>query len=62
MTNIVGRRPSRRGSVRIAREEYGGKIVIHAYGAGGRGYEISWGVAEEALKLVKDTGFPWNNN
>lgn len=26
--------------------------IVHAYGAGGRGYEISWGVAAEVAKLV----------
>ena len=55
-SDIVGRRPSRHGGPRIERECFGDKIVIHAYGMGGRGYEISWGVAAEVLKLVKDTG------
>lgn len=62
--DIVGRRPTRQGGIRLEREEIpAGDIkglqddvsrsVIHAYGLGGRGYELSWGVAEEVLELVK---------
>lgn len=29
------------------------KAVVHAYGLGGRGYELSWGVALEVLLTVK---------
>jgi hypothetical protein len=28
--------------------------VIHAYGAGGRGYEISWGVANEVCEMAEE--------
>lgn len=28
--------------------------VLHAYGAGGRGYEISWGVANEVETLAEE--------
>lgn len=28
------------------------KTVVHAYGAGGRGYELSWGVAEDVTQLM----------
>lgn len=53
----VGRRPARRGGVRVEREEIkidAGRLieVIHGYGAGGRGYELSWGIAEELGSLV----------
>lgn len=59
VTDIVGRRPGRTGGMRL---EVGRKIdanghtkpIVHAYGAGGRGYEISWGVAAEVLGLVRD--------
>lgn len=57
--DIVGRRPTRHGGPRIeveeTRPEEGkvGKVVVHAYGLGGRGYELSWGVAEEVLDLVE---------
>lgn len=52
--DIVGRRPTRRGGLRLETEEIGEekKVVVHAYGLGGRGYELSWGVAQEVVKLV----------
>jgi glycine/D-amino acid oxidase-like deaminating enzyme len=56
ISDIVGRRPTRHGGPRIEKEELGDKTVIHAYGLGGRGFETSWGVAEEVLKLVKNAG------
>lgn len=53
--DVVGRRPAREGGMRVEAEEGDGKrFVIHAYGAGGRGYEISWGVASEVQGLVKE--------
>lgn len=54
----VGRRPWRQGGLRIQAEAFemgpgsSRETVVHVYGAGGRGYELSWGVAEEALRLV----------
>lgn len=52
----VGRRPWRDGGLRIeSSSSREGWTVIHAYGAGGRGYELSWGVAEAVLKLVQQT-------
>lgn len=57
----VGRRPWRQGGLRIQAEEltecaeFGRTTVIHLYGAGGRGYELSWGAAEEVMQL---TGIP----
>lgn len=62
--DIVGRRPTRRGGIRLESEEIpagdikglqddAARSVIHAYGLGGRGYELSWGVAAEVLELVK---------
>lgn len=32
----------------------GGKTVVHAYGAGGRGFELSVGVAEDVVDLMFD--------
>lgn len=50
----VGRRPWREGGVRVEEEVLGkGRRVVHGYGAGGRGYELSWGVAERIVDLVK---------
>lgn len=53
--DIVGRRPTRHGGIRLELE-HGSHPVVHAYGLGGRGYELSWGVADEVAELVK--GFP----
>lgn len=68
--DIVGRRPARKGGIRLELEtlvdEYNssknngdletaqGKSVIHAYGVGGRGWELSWGIAEEVVKMATD--------
>jgi hypothetical protein len=54
ISDIVGRRPSRTGGPRVAAEVSGDKVFVHAYGLGGRGYETSWGVAAEVLRLVKE--------
>ncbi|RMZ89182.1 hypothetical protein DV736_g3596, partial [Chaetothyriales sp. CBS 134916] len=49
----VGRRPWREGGVRIEAETIGGgRTVVHGYGTGGRGYELSWGIAERIVNLV----------
>lgn len=54
LRDIVGRRPTRHGGPRVEAEEIRpGKMVVHEYGLGGRGYELSWGVAEEVLGLVE---------
>ncbi|KAI9167988.1 transcriptional regulatory protein [Paramyrothecium foliicola] len=61
IADIVGRRPTREGGMRIEVEQPGagkgarntGGPVLHAYGAGGRGYEICWGVAEEVAGLAR---------
>ncbi|RMZ82089.1 hypothetical protein DV737_g2158, partial [Chaetothyriales sp. CBS 132003] len=52
----VGRRPWREGGVRIEAETIGdGRTIVHGYGAGGRGYELSWGVAERIVDLVSSS-------
>ncbi|KAJ5593959.1 uncharacterized protein N7459_000167 [Penicillium hispanicum] len=48
----VGFRPSREGGARIEPEYIDGKLVIHNYGAGGTGFQASWGMAQEAVDLV----------
>lgn len=49
----VGRRPWRDGGLRIEKENIGqGRIVVHGYGAGARGYELSWGAAEKIVEQV----------
>lgn len=53
--DIVGRRPTRKGGMRLEKETVAGnKCVIHAYGLGGRGYELSWGVADRVAKLLTE--------
>ncbi|KAI1872065.1 uncharacterized protein JN550_004268 [Neoarthrinium moseri] len=55
LKDIVGRRPTRKGGMRLEKEQVvGGKCVIHAYGLGGRGYELSWGVAEGVATLLAE--------
>ncbi|KAJ5371008.1 uncharacterized protein N7496_007100 [Penicillium cataractarum] len=55
--DIVGRRPAREGGMRIEVEQVGdGKNIVHAYGAGGRGFELSRGVAEDATALMLESG------
>ncbi|SPO02247.1 related to FAD dependent oxidoreductase superfamily [Cephalotrichum gorgonifer] len=57
LRDIVGRRPTRKGGMRLEREVIeGAGTVIHAYGLGGRGYEMSWGVAEAVFELMGKGG------
>ncbi|KAK4239898.1 amino acid oxidase [Achaetomium macrosporum] len=52
--DIVGRRPTRDGGPRVEGELVSGAgFVMHAYGLGGRGYELSWGVAEAVVEGVE---------
>jgi D-amino-acid oxidase len=47
----VGPRPGR-PSVRLEAEQVGAHRVIHDYGHGGAGVTLSWGCAEEVVRLV----------
>ena len=38
--------------MRIARELVDERVVVHNYGAGGTGYQGSWGMAKEAVDLL----------
>jgi len=50
----VGLRPTRAGGPRIEWEKLPGNlIVIHNYGAGGFGFQSSWGMAYAALRQLK---------
>lgn len=49
----VGFRPARIGGMRVDVEKCPKGTVVHAYGAGGMGYELSYGVGKEVLKLVE---------
>ena len=35
-------------------EDVGNKTVVHAYGIAGSGFEPSWGIASEVLRLVEE--------
>ncbi|KAF2688424.1 D-amino-acid oxidase [Lentithecium fluviatile CBS 122367] len=50
----VGLRPVRTGGTRIEKERIGGVWVVHNYGAGGAGYQSSYGCAQAAVDLVED--------
>ena len=50
--DVVGRRPTREGGLRLESEPFGPNKIIHAYGLGGRGYECSWGVAKAVVELA----------
>lgn len=55
--DIVGRRPAREEGLRIEAEKIAGnRVVFHAYGAGGRGFELSRGVAEDVGLLMFENG------
>lgn len=54
--DIVGRRPAREGGLRLEMERLKPGIVVHAYGVGGRGFELSWGIAEEVVSLLRKRG------
>lgn len=48
----VGLRPVREGGNRIEKEKIGGVWVVHNYGAGGAGYQSSYGCAQAAVDLI----------
>ncbi|KAE9972626.1 hypothetical protein BLS_001904 [Venturia inaequalis] len=50
----VGLRPVREGGTRVEKERIGGVWVVHNYGAGGAGYQSSYGCAQAAVKLVEE--------
>ncbi|PLB44206.1 putative D-amino acid oxidase [Aspergillus steynii IBT 23096] len=52
--HAVGLRPSRKGGIRLEPEMINGHLVIHNYGAGGTGYQSSWGTAKHAVDLLED--------
>jgi len=47
----VGLRPVA-PAVRLGKDEVGGRVVVTNYGHGGAGVTLSWGCAEEAVRLV----------
>jgi D-amino-acid oxidase len=53
----VGLRPFRKSGVRLERDRLpDGRSVLHNYGHGGAGFTLSWGCAEEVLRLAQRCG------
>lgn len=50
--DIVGIRPLRPDGVRVEQETIGDEQVVHVYGTTVGGYILSFGLAEEAAKLI----------
>ncbi|RAO68313.1 uncharacterized protein BHQ10_004325 [Talaromyces amestolkiae] len=50
----IGLRPSRDGGARVDIEDRKGTWLVHNYGAGGAGYQSSWGMAEHAVALFAE--------
>ncbi|KAJ5522617.1 hypothetical protein N7527_006732 [Penicillium freii] len=48
----VGLRPVREGGTQIEKDRIGGVLVVHNYGAGGAGYQSSYGCAQAAVDLI----------
>jgi D-amino-acid oxidase len=48
----VGLRPVREGGTRVEIEQIDGRVVVHNYGAGGAGYQSSYGCAQAAVDLI----------
>lgn len=49
----VGFRPARTGGLNVSGEVIEGVFVVHGYGAGGSGYEMSYGVGERIFELIQ---------
>jgi D-amino-acid oxidase len=53
----VGLRPFRKSGVRLERDRLSdGRTVVHNYGHGGSGFTLSWGCAEDVLRLARSFG------
>jgi len=56
----AGYRPYRRGGVRVEKETYDGKEVVHNYGHGGAGVTLSWYSANRVYNLISGSdGFDY---
>jgi D-amino-acid oxidase len=51
--HAVGLRPYRAEGVRLEKEKIDGTWVVHNFGHGGFGYQVSWACSGDAVKLVK---------
>lgn len=48
----VGFRPMRKGGVRLEKEIVGKATIIHCYGFGSSGFEMSWGAAKHVSNII----------
>lgn len=48
----VGFRPARKGGLRLALEKRGEVVVVHAYGAAGSGFELSYGIGLKIYEAI----------
>ncbi|MDA1329577.1 MAG: FAD-dependent oxidoreductase [Chloroflexi bacterium] len=55
LEEIVGLRPAR-PEVRLEAEVLDGGVMVHNYGHGGAGFTLSWGCAQDVVKLVQEHG------
>ncbi|HLW17123.1 MAG TPA: FAD-dependent oxidoreductase, partial [Actinomycetota bacterium] len=54
LSHAVGLRPGR-DEVRLEAEQPGpGRLLVHDYGHGGSGVTLSWGCAEEVVRLISE--------
>ena len=56
ITLLVGSRPMRKGGPRVEQDDQC-QSIIHNYGHSAYGCILSWGSAEEVLRVVEHTGF-----
>ncbi|KAJ0424573.1 FAD dependent oxidoreductase [Aspergillus carlsbadensis] len=54
----VGLRPVREGGTRVEKEKIDGVWVVHNYGAGGAGYQSSYGCAQAVVDLIEQAFGP----
>jgi D-amino-acid oxidase len=53
---VVGLRPYRPSGFVVRAETVGDKLLVHDYGHGGAGVTLSWGTADLAADLVRESG------
>lgn len=52
---VAGLRPFRRSGFRVEVVSLGDRILVHNYGHGGGGISLSWGTADMAARLARET-------
>lgn len=57
LEHLVGLRPGRQLVRLEAEPQSNGQLVVHNYGHGGAGITLSWGCAEEVVKLVQQQSY-----